>query len=244
MARKKKKAEDDAPGDSFMQMFTALTVILLAFFILLTTMAVVDDNKRRVALGSVFGSFGIMPSGKMFDKEGDSLHNSSRVIEPITIFERIIQDIHVLLADKKVDIEEEKIVVEVDDGGLYPRLKLSSAIFYTPGGAEIAPNAFPILDRIARAAEEMGGTLIVEGHTSRGPLPPHSTTRDHWELSTLRAVRIQRYLIEAGGLDPDKVHAQGHAFHHPRGGQDQIAIVFQHPTAQQRDQQIRGQHDE
>ncbi|MEL6181878.1 MAG: flagellar motor protein MotB, partial [Myxococcota bacterium] len=196
MARKKKKAEDDAPGDSFMQMFTALTVILLAFFILLTTMAVVDDNKRRVALGSVFGSFGIMPSGKMFDKEGDSLHNSSRVIEPITIFERIIQDIHVLLQDTKIDAEEVK--VEFDLGGLYPRLKLSSAIFYTPGGAEIAPSTFPILDRLARAAEEMGGTLIIEGHTSSEPLPPHSIARGHWELSTLRAVRIQRYLIEAG----------------------------------------------
>jgi len=233
MARKKKKQAEDDGGSDFMMLFTALTVILLAFFILLTTMAVPNDSKKRLALGSVFGSFGILPSGMMFEEKGESLHNSNQLIEQISVFARLLTEIRSTLEVK--GLLAEGTVAKFNNNGMYPRLILSNSLFYSPGGVEISPGTFPVLDKVANAAKNLGGTIIVEGHTSKAPVPLHSKAPSHWELSTFRAVQIQRYLIEAGGLPSDRVHAEGHAYHHPDVGKDRIIIVFQHPTARQKD---------
>ena len=57
--------EDNAnQGSSLLQMMTiSLFIILLAFFILLNAIAVIDSQKRRVALGSVLKSFGVLSGG-------------------------------------------------------------------------------------------------------------------------------------------------------------------------------------
>ena len=61
--RKKKKQDDDGV-DIGRTMTVSLFLILLTFFILLNSIAVIDENKKRVALGSLLGSFGQLPGGK------------------------------------------------------------------------------------------------------------------------------------------------------------------------------------
>ena len=44
-------------------LFTSLNIILLAFFIMLNALAVVDEKREIIVLGSLIGTFGILPKG-------------------------------------------------------------------------------------------------------------------------------------------------------------------------------------
>jgi len=72
MAKKKKKEADEVAKDGNVVLFTALSMILLAFFIVLNSLAVVDTNRKLSALGSLLGSFGVLPGG-LLTTDGESL---------------------------------------------------------------------------------------------------------------------------------------------------------------------------
>lgn len=227
--KKKKAPEPDSGGADFMTLFTALSVILLAFFILLTTMAVIDDDKSRKALGSLRGSFGILPGGLVFDNEGQILEQHNTLIDEIVIIDRMLKDMRRILRSRDFDGG----MVELDVGGAYPKLRIASGALYPNGGTEISPRSFPILDRLAAAADDMDRVLVIEGHTGSSPPPKDSRLPSNWELSTRRAVNVQRYLITAADVDPAHIEAEGVAEFRPRDGRkpkDEVVIVFRPRT--------------
>ena len=59
--------------DGFIVQFTALVMILLALFILLNALATLNDSKKRKAIGSLLGSFGVLPSGVVRTKKANLL---------------------------------------------------------------------------------------------------------------------------------------------------------------------------
>ena len=55
----------------------------------------------------------------------------------------------------------------------------------------------------------------MEGHTDDVPI--HTVRfRSNWDLSAARASRVVEYLIDRGGLNPDRLSATGFAEFHPR----------------------------
>jgi chemotaxis protein MotB len=114
---------------------------------------------------------------------------------------------------------------------MYPRLVLANDVLYTNGGRKVAPNGFPILDRIAKAAKDLQARVVIEGHTAATPPPAASRVPSNWELSTYRAANVGRYLVEAADLPPESIQIVGHG--HFRGGAkpaDQVVIVFLYTT--------------
>ena len=63
MKSKPIKADDDAALGGNRILIVALFIILLAFFIVLNSIAVVDERRKLEAIGSLVGTFGILPSG-------------------------------------------------------------------------------------------------------------------------------------------------------------------------------------
>ena len=77
-------------------------------------------------------------------------------------------------------------------------------IVFEPSSSELEESALPILDEIARRAQEFTGvTITVEGHTDSD-----GDAQQNLVLSQLRAVTVQQALIERG-LDPGSVAAEG-----------------------------------
>jgi chemotaxis protein MotB len=68
-------------------------------------------------------------------------------------------------------------------------------------------------------AEALGRTpydLRIEGHTDNVPI--HTAEFDsNWELSSARATRIARMLVEMHAIQPDRVSAAGYGEFHPVG---------------------------
>jgi len=103
------------------------------------------------------------------------------------------------------------------------RFVFSSEVLFPPGGAtlsvegqqEIAKVA-GILRGIANSIPpEIDWVIRVDGHTDNVPLSGFGEFRDNWELSQARALSVVRYMVDALGIPPDRLSANGFGEYQP-----------------------------
>jgi chemotaxis protein MotB len=95
------------------------------------------------------------------------------------------------------------------------RFVFQSEVLFSPGSADLGPEARQELDLLAGALREIAGkippeiawVLRVDGHTDKRPINTLQFP-SNWELSTARATAVVKYLIEQGIL-PDRLAAAG-----------------------------------
>ena len=94
-------------------------------------------------------------------------------------------------------------------------LSLKDTIPFASGKAELRPRAWPVLRKVAEIALRRPGLdLEINGHTDDRPIAT-AEFPSNWELSTARASRVARYLVERG-VHPSRLAVQGYASHRPR----------------------------
>ena len=57
--------------------------------------------------------------------------------------------------------------------------------------------------------------IRVDGHTDDVPVRPGAAFADNWELSQARALSVVRYMIDALGIPPDRLAANGFGQYQP-----------------------------
>ena len=98
-------------------------------------------------------------------------------------------------------------------------ISFKDAIPFASSRADLSPQALPVLDKIAAIAVSRPGMYLrVNGHTDDRPI---STAEfpSNWELSSARASRVARYLIEKG-VHPSRIEVHGFAYHRPRAANE------------------------
>jgi chemotaxis protein MotB len=98
-------------------------------------------------------------------------------------------------------------------------ISFKDAIPFASAKADLKPEALPLLEKIAfLAVSRPSMHLRVNGHSDDRPI---STVEfpSNWELSSARASRVARYLIEKG-VHPTRIEVHGFAYHRPRGGNE------------------------
>ncbi len=223
-SRKKKKWDDDGGGgndaadaaaDGFRTMFVTLSMILLAFFILLNSMAVIDNKKKLEALGSLFGSFGLMTGANNSESSQDT-SNTIRDASVITkqgmmkLFREAQEQVDMLVSRNLPGSAETELTFDESKGEI--KVILSDQLLFPPGRAIISPRLFALLDKIAQIAEKTSGTVKVTGHTD----DRQSSGISNWELSIQRGAIVARHIEAAGHLRSGMVSAGGAAHHQPR----------------------------
>jgi len=207
---KKKTSGDEG---SFMVTYVSLMILLLTFMILMVTLAQIKEPRFRKAMGSVKGAFSFMP----FAGGKDQLHDGSVGFLPAEIlvknregkdeYEKAIETIR-----HKSRLEQyEGLEVEETSEGL--KLRISDALLFERGKAELKPAARSVLDLVAGAIRARPGKVLVVGHTCDLPI----STREfpsNWELSITRAINVIHYL-ESVGIPPDSLYAFGLADESP-----------------------------
>jgi len=207
----KKQKEEEVPSDAFTVMMTALSIILLAFFIVMNAIAVVDDERSRKAIGSLIGSFGILPGGLRSEKsKGKSITPTSiPLVKPkdeLSILLKILQ------GPSPKEEEGGSLGLYGTKEGLV--IALGEKIAFDSGSAEIKKKAVPLLKRIAHTLARFKNNIYVEGHTDNMPI--HSGKfRSNWELSTSRAVNTLRFLAGEGGVPGERLAAIGYGSSRP-----------------------------
>lgn len=108
------------------------------------------------------------------------------------------------------------------------RFVFQSEIFFDSGSADLAPQGYAELDKLAaalkdlenRIPKDLNWVLRIDGHTDIRPIAT-AVYRSNWELSSSRAISVVRYLISRG-VSPNRLVAAGFGEFQPlsSGGAD------------------------
>jgi chemotaxis protein MotB len=193
---------------SFDVMFVSLGLILLAFFIALNAMAVIDEKKKRDALGSLMGEFGMLPEGIGVHDEGAYVSapenvNLNQEVQHFQDFIRFLEE---------EELEDEDVEVVVDNDGRR-RIRFSEQLLYAPGSKTFNPKVIPVLDRLGLILKKLGRRVEVEGHTDST-----KGSQSNWLLSAMRASSVSRFLEATNAFGSDKISAIGYGSSQPRYG--------------------------
>ena len=109
-------------------------------------------------------------------------------------------------------IDRKEAVLHVERDGLVVTLREFG--FFDSGSADMKPSAKAAFDRVAAILRAHSCAVRVEGHTDNVPI--HTAEfASNWELSTARASRLVRSLIETHGISPALLSAAGYAEFRP-----------------------------
>lgn len=84
-----------------------------------------------------------------------------------------------------------------------------SAILSQVGQQEVAKVAAILRSVAAEIPEGLNWVIRVDGHTDNVPLAGTGRYRDNWELSQGRALSVVRYMVDALGIPPNRLAANG-----------------------------------
>jgi chemotaxis protein MotB len=94
-------------------------------------------------------------------------------------------------------------------------ISIRDTVSFASGKADLRRRALPILDKVAVLILSRPALVLeVSGHTDRRRIATPKFP-SNWELSSARASRVARYLIDKG-IDPSRIAVQGYASERPR----------------------------
>jgi chemotaxis protein MotB len=216
--------------------YADMITLLMALFMVLFSMSVVNKAKMESLAQSLQEAFSgkIMPGGKSIQHSGatDNVDQSPPeppipAIQPVVQAEakkreqeqKKVEDEQLRKLKQQVDSYakahnlESKLVTTIAQRGLVIRL-LTDKVVFDSGRAELKPQAEPVLRQVAKLIRtDPSHPVMVEGHTDSVPIRG-AQFPTNWELSTARASRVVRTLIE-GGVGRRRLGAAGYAWLHP-----------------------------
>lgn len=103
------------------------------------------------------------------------------------------------------------------------RFVFASEVLFAPGSADLSSagraeigKVAGILQAVAAAIPpEINWIIRVDGHTDDTPLGIHPKFADNWELSQGRALSVVRYMVQALGIPPERLSANGFGEYQP-----------------------------
>jgi len=101
------------------------------------------------------------------------------------------------------------------------RFVFQSEIFFDSGSADLAPQGYAEVDKLAVALKDLetkiprdiNWVLRIDGHTDARPIAT-AAFRSNWELSSQRAISVVKYLISKG-VPPNRLVAAGFGEYQP-----------------------------
>ncbi len=112
------------------------------------------------------------------------------------------------------EIGDQDVKVEMLEKGLV--ITFVAEVLFDSGKAELRTDAFPTLEKITQVLNTTVRDLNIgiEGHTDNEPIK-YSGWKSNWELSANRALSVLHYLIDGGGLSPERLAALAYGEYHP-----------------------------
>lgn len=199
--------------DEWVMTYGDMMSLLLTFFILIVSFSSMQESKFHQASESLRGAFGVLGDpATVIDFQQPLIppesfgQQDSDLQEEVSDLEKAVLD-----ADAAQEVQ-----VEVQPDGVL--FRLDAPFLFASGGADLAPEAAPVLDKMAEVLARHPDRVRVEGHTDA--IPIHSAKfASNWELSAARAVTVARY-FQSRGVAPERMSATGYGEFKPLAGND------------------------
>ncbi|MFH0731975.1 MAG: flagellar motor protein MotB [Candidatus Omnitrophota bacterium] len=112
------------------------------------------------------------------------------------------------------EISDKDVKLEMADRGLV--ITFVAELLFDSGKAQIKDTGKDALSKVASILKNTtpDNEIGIEGHTDNVPIK-FSGYKSNWELSTARATEVLHYLVDNGGLNPEKLAATGYGEFRP-----------------------------
>ncbi|SDL39545.1 chemotaxis protein MotB [Maridesulfovibrio ferrireducens] len=201
--------EDEDDSNEWITTFADLCMLLLVFFILLYSMSEIDAKKFDLTFQSVTkaikGKLDRVATSKVAREEAGAILNQVVTRRQIIKAQRkVYEDVKYLQTTKGV---EGIMSAKFEDGKIV--LKLPSDVLFRPGKVTLSKKG-----RVAIAAmkdffiQHPDQYINIKGYTDDTQPGSASRLKDNWEISSLRAVNVLRYLMKLG-IKPNRLTATG-----------------------------------
>lgn len=159
--------------ESFLVPYADMMTILFAFFIIVVAMSQIDNQK--------FGDFLTSFQERKVRIKSANVSLTTDELEMLDKVKELVKD--------NVDPNSIK-------RGDVVNIRLDSALLFEPGKADLLPEAVPLILKSIKPFFSLGAKqILVEGHTDDVPVNTEKYP-SNWELSTARASRVARLIIE------------------------------------------------
>jgi len=193
-------------GDLLNKMNVTLMMILLAFFIVLNTLAVPAPSKKKLALGSLIGSLGILPGGPspIVAKRKTLTRAQAPILPKPDSPAQLMGEFEEYVIRKKI---AEDVATVVTNNGL--ELTIDASMIFKRNSIEIKPVIYPVLDRLSHLLNRVNGPFVIECHSDNRKIKSarYATSID---FSIARAGAVARYFIDKGGVRHSNVSISGY----------------------------------
>jgi chemotaxis protein MotB len=188
--------------------FADLSLLLLVFFILLFSMSTLDPVKFTDSFTSVKRALGEeskeLMTARVKSEEAAILDSIKMQKQLIESQKKIFSDVKTFLNRKGVEgvvgavFDEGKITLRIPGEALYP----SGRVQLTDEGRKVIQE---VKDYLSKVPDQQ---INIRGFTDDVPPGRNSRFEDNWEISSLRAVNVLRYLMQLG-IESERMTATG-----------------------------------
>jgi chemotaxis protein MotB len=131
----------------------------------------------------------------------------SRMVEQQTAVE-LAPSMEALSRRFQDEMAKGQIEIHLEARGLV--ISLRQAAFFGSGKADLTPDTFLILDKLAGLINSLPNHVNLEGHTDAVPIR-NSRFASNWELSAARSIAMLDRLASRGHVDRSRVSIAGYA---------------------------------
>ena len=214
MAKKEKKqVEEGMPA--WLVTFSDLMTLLLTFFVLLLSMAsLTDERKKKEALGSLTGSFGIGDRGLNVL----ATEKGSAMAEPGPMEGEDLETLKPLIWDDKSED------INFISNRFIQVVTINGDVLFEPGQVQLTEKGKKLLNKMLPVLKKIQYPILLTGHTSdlRSEFGPdymrerqRYATDPSWRLSLFRVLNVYRYFL-AQGIKPEKIRVEAFGKYWPR----------------------------
>ena len=177
------------PIPQWQTVYCSLILLLVVFFVMLIAYSAVNRDRFK-------------------QLKGDAVAGKDPTVQ-LPVANPGMQSLQQLVA--RLGMETTFSVVKTADGF---KAVVPNPVLFRSGEASLDGAAYSILDGIIKIAELNDLAIQVEGHTDSVAIETAQFS-SNWELSTMRAVNILRYLEKNGGISHNRLTAVGFAEYQP-----------------------------
>lgn len=219
MADNSRRHEEPENHERWLVSYADFITLLFAFFVVMYATSTNNQEKQKKFQDSVRVNLKLSSHGKG-DGDGNNVELGGEktldAIIPLDGFPKgrgpgETQDYVNRFIEKKMDTTDKDKIQDIRHDAIGVRIALASSQFFNPGGTKIKISALKALDKIGELLAEGESRVIIEGHTDNQPVAKNPNYESNWELGSLRATSIVRYLIKYHGIDPKRMSAISYA---------------------------------
>ncbi|MDQ1113079.1 chemotaxis protein MotB [Microbacterium testaceum] len=215
------EGEHDEPDERWAVSYSDMVTVLMCLFIVLYAVSIVDETKYEQLKNGLAEAFG------QSQTPGGGDFTEGLVIPPELLAEEGVEDVAVRAARERDNLEQmkqqitsalaaqglaETVDFVIDERGLKVGL-VGAETFFTDNRTDLSAKADAVLDAVGDVLAAAGNPLSIEGHADhRAAVAPYES---NWELSSGRATKVARFLVEHEGITGSRVQAVGYSDQRP-----------------------------